>query len=118
MYISHHRYEYVFSPLFSSEKSQENKRIETEMIFYCQKTYQRNEGNKSFRQKNINSGGLWYFSRILLNILTSQLQRGQSLSGSFVSWTDINISLFKDEPDSDLCLSLSGFSIVLSSWYK
>ena len=73
------------------------------MIFYCQKTYQGNEGNKSFRQKNINSGGLWYFSRILLDILTSQLQRGQSLSGSFVSSTDINISLFKDEPDSDTC---------------
>ena len=55
------------------------------MIFYCQKTHQRNEGNKSFRQKNINSGGLWYFSRILLDILTSQLQRGQSLYRSFVT---------------------------------
>ena len=67
------------------KRAKKQKPIEAEMIFYCQQTYQRNEGNKSFRQKNINSGGLWYFSRILLDILTSQLQRGQSLYRSFVT---------------------------------
>ena len=60
-------YKYVYTKIKCSSKIclfeswAKNRNIEAEMIFYCQKTHQRNEGNKSYVRKISTAGDFGIF---------------------------------------------------------